>query len=129
LVEGQFETIEYVSKQVLAYRLGEFGAPNVSRDTVEVRDLQCTVTFAVIPAFSNDDSGRRTALFGFIGDSPAFRLAENEWLRIDQDKDGSGVWSSATEGAINSSGMDLRNVDLSPGSAVIGWGRELHSIQ
>jgi Protein phosphatase 2C len=119
LVEGQFETIEYVSKQVLAYRLGEFGAPNVSRDTVEVRDLQCTVTFAVIPAFSNDDSGRRTALFGFIGDSPAFRLAENEWLRIDQDKDGSGVWSSATEGAINSSGMDLRNVDLSPGSAVL----------
>jgi hypothetical protein len=119
LFDGQFETIEYVSKQVLAYRLGEFGAPNVSRDAVEVRDLQCTVTFAVIPAFSNEDSGRRTALFGFIGDSPAFRLAEDEWLRIDQDKDGSGVWSSATEGAINSAGMELRNVDLFPGSAVL----------
>jgi hypothetical protein len=119
LLSGQYETIDYVSTQVLAYRSGEFDAPTVPRDKIDVRDLQCTVTFVVIPAFSIEESGRRTALFGFIGDSPAFRLAGDEWLRIDQDKDGTGVWSSATEGAINSSGMDLRNVDLLPGSAVL----------
>lgn len=119
LAEGQYETVEYASNQVLAFRSGEFDAPSVPRANIDVRDLQCTMTFAIIPAFSHENSGRRPALFGFIGDSPAFHLLDREWLRVDQDKDGTGVWSSATEGAINSPRMDLREVDLFPGSAVL----------
>lgn len=119
LAEGQLETIEHVSKRVLSYRSEDFDAPTIPRTKVDVRDLQCTMTFAIVPAFSVENSGRRTAFFGFIGDSPAFHLLDREWIRVGQDKDGTGVWSSATEGAINSPGMDLREVDLFPGSAVL----------
>lgn len=119
LAEGQSETIDYASTRVLAYRSEDFDAPSIPREKIDVRDLQCTMTFAVVPAFSTENYGRRTALFGFIGDSPAFHLFDQEWFRVDQDKDGTGVWSSATEGAINSPRMDLREVDLFPGSAVL----------
>ena len=56
---------------------------------------------------------------GFIGDSPAFLLDNEEWHRVDENKDGSGVWSSATEGAINSEKMMVQEVSLRPGSALL----------
>ena len=56
---------------------------------------------------------------GFIGDSPAFLLDNEEWNRVDENKDGSGIWSSATEGAINSEKMLFQEVPMRPGSALL----------
>jgi hypothetical protein len=78
------------------------------------------MTFAIVPAFAQDASDKtRYATMGFIGDSPAFLLENEEWHRVDENKDGSGIWSSATEGAINSEKMLLQEVAMRPGSALL----------
>ena len=120
LIEHQAETLRFVSETVLSYRAREFDAPTISRDQITVRDIQCTMTFAIVPAFHQDPSDEtRYATMGFIGDSPAFLLENEEWQRVDENKDGSGIWSSATEGAINSEKMLLQEVSLRPGSALL----------
>jgi hypothetical protein len=78
------------------------------------------MTFAIVPGFAQDHSDKtRYATMGFIGDSPAFLLDNEEWHRVDENKDGSGIWSSATEGAINSEKMMVLEVPLRPGSALL----------
>ena len=120
LIEHQAENLRYVSETVFAYRDHEFDAPTIGRDQITVRDIQCTMTFAIVPAFAQDASDKkRYATMGFIGDSPAFLLENEEWHRVDENKDGSGIWSSATEGAINSEKMLLQEVAMRPGSALL----------
>lgn len=120
LIENQTETLRYVSESALNYRNHEFDAPTISRDQISVREIQCTMTFAIVPAFAQDLSDKtRYATMGFIGDSPAFLLENEEWHRVDENKDGSGIWSSATEGAINAEKMLLQEVALRPGSALL----------
>ena len=116
----QTATLDHVSESVFKYREGEFDAPSISNNQITVRDIQCTMTFAIVPAFAQDPSDKtRYATMGFIGDSPAFLLENQEWNRIDENKDGSGIWSSATEGAINSDKMLLQKVAMRPGSALL----------
>jgi serine/threonine protein phosphatase PrpC len=116
----QTETISHVSKGIFAYRDDEFDAPTISKDQITIRDIQCTMTFAIVPAFAQDASDKtRYATMGFIGDSPAFLLDNEEWNRVDENKDGSGIWSSATEGAINSEKMLFQEVPMRPGSALL----------
>ena len=116
----QTETISHVSKGIFAYRDDEFDAPTISKDQITIRDIQCTMTFAIVPAFAQEASDKsRYATMGFIGDSPAFLLENEEWHRVDENKDGSGIWSSATEGAINSEKMLLQEVAMRPGSALL----------
>ena len=120
LDENQSVALHHVSKTVFEYREDEFDAPGIARDQITVRDIQCTMTFAIVPAFAQDASdSTRHATMGFIGDSPAFLLENEEWQRVDENKDGSGIWSSATEGAINSEKMLLQEVALQPGSALL----------
>ena len=120
LYEHQSGALQHVSKTVFNYRKAEYDAPTISRDQITVRDIQCTMTFAIVPAFAQDASDEtRYATMGFIGDSPAFLLENEEWQRVDENKDGSGIWSSATEGAINSEKMLLQEVSLRPGSALL----------
>jgi hypothetical protein len=120
LIENQAETLQYVSESVLNYRNSEFDAPTIRRDQITIRDIQCTMTFAIVPAFAQNASDKtRYATMGFIGDSPAFLLENEEWHRVDENKDGSGIWSSATEGAINSEKMLLQEVAMRPGSALL----------
>lgn len=120
LIEHQAENLRFVSETVFAYRDHEFDAPTISRNQITVRDIQCTMTFAIVPAFAQDASDKtRYATMGFIGDSPAFLLENEEWHRVDENKDGSGIWSSATEGAINSEKMLLQEVAMRPGSALL----------
>ena len=120
LIENQVETLQYVSESVLNYRSSEFDAPTIRRDQITIRDIQCTMTFAIVPAFAQNASDKtRYATMGFIGDSPAFLLENEEWHRVDENKDGSGIWSSATEGAINSEKMLLQEVAMRPGSALL----------
>ena len=120
LYENQSKVLHHVSNTVFDYRAREFDAPTISRDQITVRDIQCTMTFAIVPAFHQDPSDEtRYATMGFIGDSPAFLLENEEWQRVDENKDGSGIWSSATEGAINSEKMLLQEVALRPGSALL----------
>jgi serine/threonine protein phosphatase PrpC len=116
----QTETLRHVSKGIFAYRDDEFDAPTISKDQITIRDIQCTMTFAIVPAFAQEASDRtRYATMGFIGDSPAFLLDNEEWNRVDENKDGSGIWSSATEGAINSEKMLFQEVPMRPGSALL----------
>jgi len=120
LVKYQKETLNIASKSVVEYREEEFDAPTISKNHISVRDIQCTMTFAIVPAFTHDPSDKtRNATMGFIGDSPAFLLENEEWHRVDENKDGSGIWSSATEGAINAEKMLLQEVALRPGSALL----------
>ena len=120
LVKYQTETLDHVSESVFKYRVDEIDAPSISNDQITVRDIQCTMTFAIVPAFAQDESDKtRYATMGFIGDSPAFLLENEDWHRIDENKDGSGIWSSATEGAINSEAMLLQEVAMRPGSALL----------
>ena len=120
LNENQAETLQYVSESVLNYRNSEFDAPTIRRDQITIRDIQCTMTFAIVPAFAQNASDKtRYATMGFIGDSPAFLLDNEEWNRVDENKDGSGIWSSATEGAINSEKMLFQEVPMRPGSALL----------
>jgi hypothetical protein len=120
LIENQVETLQYVSESVLNYRSSEFDAPTIRRDQITIRDIQCTMTFAIVPAFAQNASDKtRYATMGFIGDSPAFLLENEEWHRVDENKDGSGIWSSATEGAINSEKMLFQEVPMRPGSALL----------
>lgn len=120
LLKYQKETLNIASKSVVEYREEEFDAPGIARDQITVLDIQCTMTFAIVPAFAQDPSDKtRYATMGFIGDSPAFLLDNEEWHRVDENKDGSGIWSSATEGAINSEKMMVQEVPLRPGSALL----------
>lgn len=120
LVKHQTETLDHVSRSILKYRADEFDAPTISKDQITIRDIQCTMTFAIVPAFAQEASDRtRYATMGFIGDSPAFLLENEEWGRVDENKDGSGIWSSATEGAINSEKMLLQEIAMRPGSALL----------
>ena len=120
LNENQAETLQYVSESVLNYRNSEFDAPTIRRDQITIRDIQCTMTFSIVPAFAQNASDKtRYATMGFIGDSPAFLLDNEEWNRVDENKDGSGIWSSATEGAINSEKMLVQEVAMRPGSALL----------
>ena len=120
LQENQNETLKYVSDLVSSFRVGEFDAPPIRKKDLNILDIQCTMTYAIVPGFSEQrNESSRNATLGFIGDSPAFILHNDEWIRIDENKDDSGLWSSSTEGAIYAERMMMVEVEMSSGSALL----------
>ena len=111
----------YVTRSVCEYRDAEFDAPPVSKDAVDLNDLQTTLTFAIVPCVVADQAGEtREVTIGIVGDSPAFRLSVGRgWIPIEPAKDNDGVWSSATAGLIGATDMLLTRVEMWPGDALL----------
>ena len=110
-----------VTQRVCGYRDEEFDAPPVSKDAVDLNDLQTTLTFAIVPCVVADQADEtREVTIGIVGDSPAFRLSVGRgWIPIEPAKDNDGVWSSATAGLIGATDMLLTRVEMWPGDALL----------
>lgn len=118
LQEFQRPLLDELTRRVTSYRKDEFQAPPLGEVPTDLTQLQCTVSFAVIPKLA-DATGRRTVLLGFVGDSPAFILRGGHWLPIEPAKTGEGLWSSSTEGVLGAESMLITEVELVPGDALV----------
>lgn len=123
--------LELVVSAATKYRQHEFEAPPGPFAQLSAADLQATLTFAVVPTGSAAGQ-RRTALVGFVGDSPAFERVAGDWrpLPIDHGKDDGGLWSTSTQGFLSASAFDVAEVSIDAGSALLiatdGVGNFLH---
>lgn len=110
-----------VTQRVCGYRDEEFDAPPVSKDAVDLNDLQTTLTFAIVPCVVADQADEtREVTIGIVGDSPAFRLSVGRgWSPIEPAKDNAGVWSSSTAGLMGATDMLLTRVEMWPGDALL----------
>ena len=72
-------------------------------------DIQTTLTFAVIQNVRDDASevSEMEAVIGMIGDSPALNITTEGPRLLENDQDSSGVFSTATNGAVGASAWRL----------------------
>jgi hypothetical protein len=72
-------------------------------------DIQTTLTFAVIQNVRDDASevSEMEAVIGMIGDSPALNITPEGPKLLENDQDSSGVFSTATNGAVGASAWRL----------------------
>jgi len=112
------EFLQELTRRTLEYRTHEFEAPGVSSTHLPLDSLQCTLTFAVVPRRPEAD-GTRRAFLGFVGDSPAFRLADGGWQPIEPAKDHEGLWSSSTQGVLGATAMVTTELSLGPRDALL----------
>ncbi len=89
------ESAAKVRSAVLVWTADDFLAPPVLPSEVESKELETTLTFAVIPA-SSQENGTRTVFYGYIGDSPIFILGAEGWKRVSAANDDE-ILSTATD--------------------------------
>lgn len=102
----------------VGYRAGEFDAPPTTNGDVDHHDLQCTLTFVVLPIAAPEES-MFTVVVGSVGDSPALLLREGEWMPLDAQRADQGVWSTATEGALTALDFDFTVLQLTRAEALL----------
>jgi hypothetical protein len=131
LVENQAGTLRYISNRVIDYRQDEFEAPDLPFGQINIEDLQCTMSFAIVPAQpSNKDSNSYSILTGVIGDSPIFLLRDGDWQSVEEVRQQDTVWNSGTSGALGADSMSIGRLTVGESEAVLlatdGVGNFLH---
>ena len=81
------------------------------------RNLQSTMTFALIRVAKVGEASE--ALIGFIGDSPALSISDGVIHNLLEGSEGSGVFTTATEGAIGATSLSLISHQIAPGSPLV----------
>jgi hypothetical protein len=108
-----------ITKAVTDYRRDEFDAPPIDASQMDLKSLQTTLTFAVVPAFVDPQSMTRTVMVGSVGDSPALVLANEQWHPVIADEADDGVWDTSTQGALGAPGFNLTPLELSAGMGLL----------
>jgi hypothetical protein len=108
-----------ITKAVTDYRRDEFDAPPIDASQINIKSLQTTLTFAVVPAFVDPGSTTRTAMIGSVGDSPALVLTDSQWNPVIADEADDGVWDTSTQGALGAPGLNLTPLELSAGMGLL----------
>lgn len=85
---------------------------------VRMRDLETTLTVALVPAATNATS---EAIIAWIGDSPAFLGRATKWLPLTRTGATEAVASSATRGTLTADPevLEVRRVPLQPGERLL----------
>jgi hypothetical protein len=118
--DEQARFIAELTRAVQEFRPDEFGAPAKPRSQLSLRDMQCTLTFAIVPAGEPSSDGLSDALVGYVGDSPAFRLHAGAWLELQPTESRDGIWSTAIgQGALGASGLTFVDLPLLPGDGLL----------
>lgn len=88
-VEGEIlRAMEGASRGVRAWQDGALFAPPVPSTDVDPADLSSTLTICVVP-IAQDETGGRTVVCGYVGDSPCYVLATGGWQLVSaRTKDG-----------------------------------------
>ena len=84
---------------------------------VTERNLQSTMTFALVRVANAGETSK--ALIGFIGDSPAISITDGVIHNLLEESEGSGVFTTATEGAIGATSLSLISHEIAPGSPLM----------
>lgn len=108
-----------ITKAVTDYRRDEFDAPPIDPTQIDLKSLQTTLTFAVVPAFVEPGATTRTAMIGWVGDSPALVLSDGEWHSVMTSDADDGVWDTSTQGALGAPGFNLAPLELSAGMGLL----------
>lgn len=116
LWEEQASLLDSITKIVRGYRHFEFGAPPVPRSEFEVSSAQTTLSFAVLPTDPMSDVDPVVAT---IGDSPVLVLADANWHPVTGLAEDSGLWSSATDGALGASSLAFATPDMTGADALL----------
>ena len=91
--------------------------PHVPPADVTDRNLQSTLTFSVVEVSKVGEASE--ALIGFIGDSPALSINHGVIHNLLEESEGSGVFTTATEGAIGATSLSLISHTITPGSPLV----------
>ena len=91
--------------------------PHVPPADVTDRNLQSTLTFSVVEVAKVGEVSE--ALIGFIGDSPALSITDGVILNLLEESESSGVFTTATEGAIGATSLSLISHTIAPGSPLM----------
>lgn len=131
LIKDQAGTLRYISNRVIDYRQDDFEAPELPFGETKIEDLQCTMTFVVVPSQPKDsESGVHEVLTGMIGDSPVFILRDGDWHSIDEIQKTEAVWNSATSGALGADSLGFAQLEIRPSDAILmatdGVGNYVH---
>lgn len=126
--------LEHITKTATSYRRGESDAPPRPFPEVGLKSIQSTLTLVIVPAFHDDEPDNpRPAWIASVGDSPVYRLHKGSWERTDEehieaaeqesaeqdDANPEGVWDTTTEGVLGATRMEIREVLLEPGDALL----------
>lgn len=84
---------------------------------VSDRHLQSTLTFAIVKIAKIGEASE--ALIGYVGDSPALSIKSGEIHNLFEDAQSSGVFSTATDGAIGATSISLIEHTIDAGTALL----------
>lgn len=122
--------LRLITDSVVRYRREEFEAPPVLPTELDVETMQCTLSFAVVPAAPvlEQPLSRRVAV-GYVGDSPIFTLSAGRWVQLQDTRTGQ-VWDTATDGVLGATQLHLAAHDLRSDEAMLlssdGFGNYLN---
>ena len=78
LIQIADNAIARASANMRIWVAGDLDSPKIPPDQASVYDLSATLTLAIIPVNPTED-GSRTAIVGFVGDSPCYLLDSDGW--------------------------------------------------
>jgi hypothetical protein len=78
LIQIADNAIARASANMRTWVAGDLDSPKIPPDQASVYDLSATLTLAIIPVNPTED-GSRTAIVGFVGDSPCYLLDSDGW--------------------------------------------------
>lgn len=116
LEERQSDFIGRLREKILGYRDGEFDAPPIPAEEADPKELQTTLSFAVVGPANAEEA---LVVSGWVGDSPVILIQDQNWLYVSREQEGDGLHSTASQGLMTSDQLMIRYDNLLPNDALL----------